>query len=219
MPAMHKRHTRLIAFEGPDKSGKETQSKMAVEALRQAGVRVERVEAPTKCTRWTHRLIYWMLRTGWAKRLPNCFQAVQTLNKLSFQLFHLPAIEARNDVVVFDRWGLSSVIYGTATGVSPRLVLWLYDRIKPADLTIVFAGRSYRRSTTEDDSYEKDTDLQARVRVLYHDWALNHHEDHVLVDNARPVEEVHREVMDRIVTPCRVCGARIGEDCDAGLHS
>lgn len=214
-----KHRAKLIAFEGPDKTGKETQSKMAVEALRGAGARVERIEAPTKATRWTHRLIYWMLRTGWAKRLPNSFQFVQTLNKLSFQLFHLPAIEARNDVVVFDRWGLSSVIYGTATGVSPRVVLWFYDRIKKADLTVVFVERSFRRSSTEDDSYEKDSELQARVRGLYRDWAWSHSEDHVLVDNARSVEEVHREVMDRIVTPCHTCGARIGEDCDAGLHS
>lgn len=216
---MQKRHAKIIAFEGPDKTGKETQSKMAVEALRRAGARAERIEAPTKATRWTHRLIYWMLRTDWAKRLPNFFQLVQTLNKLSFQLFHLPGIEARNDVVVFDRWGLSSVIYGTATGVNPKLVLWFYERIKPADLTIIFAERSYRRPTMKDDSYETDSLLQARVRDMYRDWALTHSVDHVLVDNARPVEDVHREVMDRIVTPCRTCGARIGEDCDAGLHS
>lgn len=216
---MSKRHCRIIVFEGADKVGKATQSKMAVEALRQAGARVERIEAPTSVTRWTHHLIYWMLRTGWAKRLPISFQLVQTLNKLSFQLFHLPAISARNDVIVFDRWGLSSVIYGIATGVSPRWVLWLYRWIKPADLTIVFTERSYRRTTTEDDSYEKDGELQARVRAMYRDWALMHPNDHALVDNARPMEEVHREVMDRIVIPCHTCGARIDERCDAGLHS
>lgn len=214
-----KKHCKFLVFEGPDKAGKSTQSKLAVEALQRADARVVHVKAPCKEAPRTYRLIYWMLGNGWAKRVPNVFQFVQFLNKLLFQVLVLPKLSRENDIIVFDRWSLSAVIYGNATGVNPTFNMWLYRLLKKADLTIVFAEQSYHRSTIQDDSYEKDGDLQSRVREAYKQWALTHFEDHVLVDNARHVDVVQREVQDRISTPCRVCGARIGEHCDAGLHS
>lgn len=209
---------KVVVFEGPDKVGKETQSKLAAQALRDEGARVARVEVPCKSARWTYRLIYWMLRTGWAKRVPNAFQAAQFVNKLSFQLLDLPALLLTNDVVVFDRWSLSSIVYGDATGVHGGFNRFMARFLRKPDRTIVFAERSYRRDSEQDDSYEKDTQLQARVREGYRAWAQAH-DDHFLVDNRLSIEEVHHNVVDVICPPCRVCKARLDEHCDAGLHS
>lgn len=213
-----KKTCKVLVFEGPDKSGKETQSRLTVETLRKQGARVIRVEVPCRSARWTHGLIYWMLRNGWAKRLPNAFQAVQFLNKLSFQLLDLPAMLRDHDVVVLDRWSLSSIVYGDATGVHRGFNRLLSRLLRKPDRTIVFAERSYRRDSEQDDSYEKDTDLQARVRAGYREWASTH-ADHFLVDNSRSVDEVHREVINVACPPCQTCKVGLGEHCDAGLHS
>lgn len=215
---MKKQATRFIAFEGPDKVGKETQSRMAQEVLRCRGVRAVRVEVPYAKSIVTHTVIYWMLRSGWARRLPNVFQIVQFLNKLSFQLFYLPRLCSENDIVIFDRWGLSATIYGAATGVNPWLDTFMQSFVKRPHLTLVFAERSFRRKNAQDDSYEQDNQLQTKVRDLYKRWALDHSEDHVLVDNSRSLFEIHNEVMDRIGTPCLACGARLGDSCDPSFH-
>jgi thymidylate kinase len=191
---------------------------LTVETLRREGARVTRVEVPCRSAGWTHCIIYWMLRNGLARRLPNLFQTVQFLNKLSFQLLDLPDLLRDHDVVVLDRWSLSSIIYGDVTGVHRGFNRFLARLLRKPDRTVVFTERSYRRSSTQDDSYEKDTELQAWVREGYREWALTH-ADHFLVDNTRSVEQVHRDVIDVVCPPCPVCKARFGEHCDAGLHS
>lgn len=186
---------KIVVFEGPDKVGKETQSKMLLDALQASGLRAMRVEVPSKLCPKSYKLIYWTLRNGWAKRVPNVFQFIQFLNKWLFQRAVLPGLLKTLDVVIFDRWSLSAVIYGNATDVNEPFNMWLYGKLKRPDVTIVMAQKSYRRATTTDDSYEKDSDLQTRVREGYVEWAVFHAEDHVLVNNDQPVLDVHHEIV------------------------
>lgn len=186
---------KIVVFEGPDKVGKETQSKLLLEALTEAGYRALRVEVPSKLCPRTYKLIYWMLRNGWAKRLPNFFQFVQFLNKWFFQRAVLPGFLRTLDVVIFDRWSLSAVVYGNATGVNEPFNMWLYRRLRKPDVTVVMCKKSYRRSTTQDDSYEKDSELQQRVRDGYQEWAVFHADDHVLVNNDQQVKDVHHDIL------------------------
>jgi thymidylate kinase len=94
-----------------------------------------------------------------------------------------------------DRWSLSGFVYGVAEGINPWLNEWMYNRIKKPDVTLVFYGKSYKRSTTTDDSYEKDATLQAMVKDLYFTWAATHPKDHVLISNEWPIDEVHKRVL------------------------
>jgi len=186
---------KIVVCEGADKTGKETQSKLLQQALTAHGYRAIRVEVPSKACPRTHKLIYKMLHNGWAKRVPNVFQFVQFLNKWLFQVNVLPGLLKNTDVVIFDRWSLSAVVYGGATGVNESLNMWLYRRLKKADVTLVFHGRSFRRSSTVDDSYEKDDALQARVKDAYIEWAVAHADDHILVKNDRSVSDIHSSIM------------------------
>jgi thymidylate kinase len=195
---------KLVVCEGHDKAGKATQSKLLVEAYSDAGLKSTRVEVPSVLCGRTHRLIYRMLKNGWAKKLPNVFQFVQFLNKWVFQVLHLPTLMKHNDVVVLDRWSLSAVIYGGATGVNNPFNMLLFHLLKKPDVTVVFHGQSFRRNTV-DDSYEKDTELQARVKEGYHAWALAHPSDHVLIDNrGGNVQDIHRNVVTELATKHRV---------------
>jgi len=188
----------IIALEGPDKVGKETQSRLLCAELRRMGHRAVRAEIPSRQCSWSYGVIYWALGNGLAKRLPNIFQAVHFVNKLSFQHRVLPTLGALADVIVLDRWSLSSVIYGNATGVFLPLIMWFYRTLLQPTLTIVMSTRSYRRDALADDSYESDDDLQARVRNDYRQWALANPTDHVLVDNSLAIDDVHRSIMDAV---------------------
>lgn len=184
---------KLVVFEGPDNVGKETQSKLLANALQAQGVNAIRVE-PTKESHPSGRkLIYSMLDSGAAKRRPNTFQFVQFLNRMYFQYVKLPKLLKKHDLVILDRWALSGFVYGEAECISPGLNQWMYNRARKADLVMVLSGTSYKRAGN-DDSYERDTSLQIKVKVAYRNAGLTW-PGHVLVDNKDGVMDVHNSIM------------------------
>lgn len=187
---------KLVAIEGPDKVGKQTQSQMLAHVLRRYGDKVALVEVPFN-DRLTYPLIYWMLKHGQAKRYPNLFQFVQFLNKFIFSWTYLLWLRLTCAYVVLDRWSLSAIVYGDATGVNPTFNRLLYWLLTKPDLTVVLHGLSFRRQEA-DDVYEKDTDLQKAVRRGYYDWAQEHPFDHELIDNQGSKDEVHERIMDAV---------------------
>lgn len=190
---------KIIAIEGPDKVGKQTQTEMLAHALRRYGDRVALVEVPFNDGA-THRLIYWMLRAGHAKANPNLFQFVHFLNKVIFQWTYLLWLRVTCDFVVLDRWSLSAVVYGDATGTNAVFNRVLYCLLKQPHLTLVLHGPSFKRNSTVDDFYERDTDLQKAVRRGYHDWVQQHPFDHELVDNQGTKDEVHDRIYDAVMS-------------------
>ncbi len=219
---------KLVIIEGPDKVGKQTQSNRLAHALRRYGDRVKLVEVPFN-DKLTYRLIYWMLRSGKAKTHPNVFQFTQFLNKLIFQWTYLMWLRLTCDYVVLDRWRLSSIVYGDATGTNRTFNRLMYHALTAADVTVILHGPSFKRRTV-DDAYERDSALQRDVRLGYYSWAVDHPVDHELVDNQGTQDEVHERIMDVVILgkvqkhnkknqPCEVCDASPDEDCDAGLHS
>lgn len=159
---------KLIAICGPDKVGKETQSKMLTAYLRSNGFKVAHFEIPYN-DYFTHKIIYWMLRNGLAKTYPGLFQLIQFMNKRIFERFVLSKVEHENDYVILDRWSLSALIYGLATGVNKQSCRDQFQKLKTPDATIVLMGKAM--SDKKDDSYEADNYIQRRVRELYTDWA------------------------------------------------
>jgi len=188
---------KLIVLEGPDKVGKSTHTKLLLEALHEEKWCAISIKVPIPGR--TSDLIYWMLRNYAATTFPNLFQFVQFLNKLLFQLFKLPRLMKQYNFVVLDRWKLSSIVYGDATSVHKGFNRWLNGLLSKPDLTIVMCERSFKRSSTVDDSYEKDSDLQSRVREGYKVWALEHPSDHALISNDQPKQDVHDDIMAELI--------------------
>lgn len=154
---------KIIAYEGADRVGKATQSKMMTQALIDKGFRAVRIEVPVK--NFLHPKIYSMLKSGYAAKHPYFFQAVQVSNRRVFQLTELPSILDENDYVVFDRWSPSTWVYGLATGLPRWYVDFLLLGIKQPDHVIILDGSPHVAEMR--DVYEKDFDLQERVRNLY----------------------------------------------------
>lgn len=183
----------LVAVEGADRVGKFTQSKLLVEELRRRGAAVLHVEVPIR-SRFTYPLIYSMLRSGLAKRLPNVFQFVQFLNKWTFQLLTLSLKRWYYDYVVFDRWSPSAIVYGDATGANRRFNRFLYGLLREPDTTLVIVGPP--KSSKATDVYESDTKLQSDVRNGYASWLVQHSDSAVVIDNNGTREQVHERLMD-----------------------
>ncbi len=181
---------KIIVIEGGDKVGKQTQTEMLYDALAE-NHSVTLVEIPAKGL--THKAIYWMLRNGAAQRFPNVFQFIQFVNKLAFQTLVLSTMEAMSDYIILDRWSLSAIVYGDATGVNRRFNRFLYDLLRKPDITLIMHGQSFKREGS--DSYEKDTKLQKAVKDGYFDWARRYPGKNQLVSNIGTREEVHSTVM------------------------
>jgi thymidylate kinase len=161
---------KVIVYEGPDRVGKATQSKMMVESLRSLGFKATRIEVPVK--NFLHPRIYGMLKSGFAAKHPYFFQAVQVANRRVFQLLDLPQIMKDNDYVIFDRWSPSTWVYGLATGLPRWYVEFLLVGIKDPDYVVILNGIPHVNEMR--DVYEKDHELQARVRNLYLTYANEH---------------------------------------------
>jgi thymidylate kinase len=158
---------KIIVYEGPDRVGKATQSKMMVEFLAAMGYKATRIEVPVK--NFLHSRIYGMLKSGFASRHPYIFQAVQVANRRVFQLLELQKIMKDHDYIIFDRWSPSTWVYGLATGLPRWYVDFLLLGIKRPDYVVILNGTPH--VTEMRDVYEKDKDLQSRVRDLYLDYA------------------------------------------------
>jgi len=185
----------LIAIEGADRCGKQTQTGYLLGALRQRCHRVVTFEVPFNDAA-TYRLIYWMLKNGQAKSLPNVFQFVQFLNKFVFQWTILLWSLLTNDYVILDRWKLSTIVYGDATGANKwftRFLCWFLFQPKA---TVVMHGQ--RLNEASEDVYEADSELQRTVRRGYHFWACNHFSNHFIVLNEGTRTEVHQRLMNKI---------------------
>lgn len=190
------RATRIV-IEGPDRVGKHTQTLMLADALENEGFTVKLVEVPVASPA-TYRLIYWMLRRGYAKTWPNLFQTVHFINKLAFQVFKLPWLSLSNSFILFDRWALSALVYGDAGGANAWYSRLMYSVLVKPDATFVLHGRPLNATAT--DTFESDDDLQSKVRHGYVAWALRGAalSNVVLVNAESTRDSVHAHIMRKL---------------------
>jgi dTMP kinase len=157
----------LIAFEGLDQSGKETQARMLVAALRGEGLRVETLSFPDYATSIGREIGEAL--AGHRDYGPDVMQLLYVANRFE----HKPRIldwQADGAVVICDRYVASSIAYGESQGLDAG---WLTDaqRFLPQpDLTFVLdiaPEISAARKQRDRDRYERDMPLLSRVRESY----------------------------------------------------
>ena len=182
----------LIAFEGLDQSGKQTQAETLRAGLTAAGRRCELLSFPdyeTAIGAELHRALH-----GERGYTADVMQLLYVANRYELK----PRIDcwlAEGVVILCDRYTASSIAYGEAQGLDPA---WLADiqRFLPmADLTILLdisPDVAVRRKSAGRDLYERDVALLERVRQSYlaqsapHEWAV--------VPGDRPKDEVSADV-------------------------
>lgn len=157
----------LIAFEGLDQSGKQTQAERLRDHFAGMGREVRLLSFPDYSTPIGQEI-------GLALRGERPFGA-DVMQLLYVANRHerkdeIEAAMARGAVIVCDRYTASSVAYGEAQGLDGA---WLRDiqRFLPKpDLTVLLdipPTVSAQRKTADRDKYERDLALLERVRASY----------------------------------------------------
>jgi dTMP kinase len=157
----------LIAFEGLDQSGKQTQAALLGDRLAAGGRFVRRFSFPayeTTIGRELQEALHGGRQYG-----PDVMQLLYVANRHERAEEIRRALEA-GAVIICDRYIASSVAYGEAQGLDAG---WLRDiqRLLPVpDLTILLdiaPETAVQRKAVGRDRYERDRELQTSVRASY----------------------------------------------------
>ena len=157
----------LIAFEGLDQSGKQTQAERLRDRLVDAGRQVRLLSFPAYETHIGAEIRSAL--TGNREWPADVMQLLYIANRYEER----PLIErelARGTILVCDRYTASSIAYGESQGLDAS---WLRDvqrHLPRPDITFLLdiaPAASAQRKTTDRDKYERDLALLARVRESY----------------------------------------------------
>jgi dTMP kinase len=188
----------LIAFEGLDQSGKETQASHLRARIEQDGHRVHPLSFPDYATPIGREIAKAL--AGDREFGPDVMQLLYVANRCEFR----PKLDlwlAAGDVVMCDRYRASSIAYGEAQGLDPAWLSEIQQYLPPATLTVLLdisPETAVQRKATGRDRYERDLSLLARVRESYRRQAEQ--TDWVLINGELPKNEV-REAVEAAVLP------------------
>src|SRR5437016_6576999 len=178
---------RVIAFEGLDQSGKQTQAEWLRDRLKQDGRKARLVSFPDYATSIGEEIARAL--QGEREYGPDVMQLLYVANRYEKK----PDLQRWLDgglILVCDRYMASSVAYGEAQGLDPA---WLTDMQKflpPPAITIVLdiaPETAVQRKAVDRDRYERDLAMQARVRESYRRQAAA--ADWVVLDGERSKDE------------------------------
>ncbi len=181
----------LLAFEGLDQSGKQTQAERLHTYLTDRGRQVRLLSFPDYSTPIGREIA--LALKGERDFGPDVMQLLYVANRHE-RCTEIEATIAAGGVIICDRYTASSVAYGEAQGLDGA---WLRDiqRFLPKpDLTILLdmpPGVSAQRKTTQRDKYERDLALLERVRTSY---LAQVEPDWLRLDADRPREQVASEI-------------------------
>ncbi|HEY7187764.1 MAG TPA: dTMP kinase [Vicinamibacterales bacterium] len=160
-------HGLLIAFEGLDQSGKQTQAEMLRDRLTDAGRRVQLLSFPDYATAIGEEIR--LALHGSRDYGADVMQLLYIANRYEWKARIVEERE-RGTILVCDRYMASSVAYGEAQGLDGEWLQQIQRFLPQPDITFLLdiaPEVSARRKTTDRDKYERDLALLARVRASY----------------------------------------------------
>jgi dTMP kinase len=188
----------LIAFEGLDQSGKQTQAELLRDRLKEDGRKARLVSFPDYGTSIGEEIARAL--AGEREYGPDVMQLLYVANRYERK----PDLERWLEgglVLVCDRYTASSVAYGEAMGLDPAWLADMQKQLPPAALTIVLdiaPETAVKRKAVDRDRYERDLALQARVRESYRRQAEA--QGWVVLDGERSKDIIAADVYDAAVS-------------------
>lgn len=186
----------LIAFEGLDQSGKETQAARLREQFAAAGRTVRALSFPDYDTPIGREIRAAL--AGERDFAPDTLQLLYVANRHEYRGSMVEWL-AQGDVVVCDRYRASSIAYGDAQGLDAA---WLRDvqqyLPEPAMVFLldIAPEEAARRKAEGRDKFERDLSLLSRVRDSYRRQAAA--EGWEVVDAARSKDDIAADILSRV---------------------
>ena len=188
----------LIAFEGLDQSGKETQAKALRDRLRAGGAKSRVVSFPD-------------YGTTIGEEIARALQGERDYDAEVMQLLYIANRHERKAdlirwlegglVLVCDRYVASSIAYGEAHGLDPAWLAEVQRFLPTADLTIMLdipPETAARRKVIRRDRFERDLRLLSRARDSYHRQASQ--TGWVVIDGDRSKNEIADDVANHVTS-------------------
>jgi dTMP kinase len=188
----------LIAFEGLDQSGKQTQAERLAAALADQRGTVELLSFPDYTTPIGDEIEKAL--HGKREYQADVMQLLYIANRYEYRP-RIVATMAAGGVIVCDRYLASSIAYGEAQGLDPE---WLTDvqtyLPQPALVLLldIAPEASLERKQLARDRYERDLALLGRVRASYNRQATQ--PNWYRIDGQRPKDEVTESVFSAVRT-------------------
>ena len=188
----------LIAFEGLDQSGKQTQAELLRDRLKQEGHKARLVSFPDYGTSIGEEIARAL--QGEREYGPDVMQLLYIANRYERKPDLLRWLNG-GLMLVSDRYTASSIAYGEAFGLDAG---WLFDLQKflpPAWLTVfldIAPETAIQRKATDRDRYERDLAMQTRVRESYRRLAAG--ENWIVLDGERPKDVIADEVFSAVAS-------------------
>jgi dTMP kinase len=188
----------LIAFEGLDQSGKQTQAEMLRDRLRQDGHKSRLVSFPDYATSIGEELARAL--AGERDYGADVMQLLYIANRYERK----PDLHRWLDgglILVSDRYTASSIAYGEAFDLDAAWLIEAQKYLPPPALTIfldIDPETAVQRKAAGRDRYERDLAMQKRVRESYKRLATGH--DWVVLDGERPKEDIAADVFSAVTS-------------------
>jgi dTMP kinase len=157
----------LIAFEGLDQSGKQTQAELLRDHLKSRGHKVRLLSFPDYGTSIGEEIARAL--QGERDYGPDVMQLLYVANRYERKDEILRWLEG-GLILVCDRYRASSIAYGEAMGLDAAWLADMQKYLPEPDITFLLdiaPETSARRKTTDRDRYERDLQMLARVRDSY----------------------------------------------------
>ena len=189
---------QLIAFEGLDQSGKQTQAELLRDRLRSDGHKSRLVSFPDYATSIGEELARAL--QGERDYTPDVMQLLYVANRYERKADLQRWLDG-GLILVCDRYSASSIAYGEAQGLDPAWLAEIQKYLPPATLTILLdiaPETAVGRKAVDRDRYERDLAMQERVRDSYHRLAED--ERWVRLDGERPKDAIAAEVLSAVLS-------------------
>jgi dTMP kinase len=157
----------LIAFEGLDQSGKQTQAELLRDRLKAEGHKVRLLSFPD-------------YGTSIGEEIARALQGERDYGPDVMQLLYVANRYERKDeilrwldgglILICDRYRASSVAYGEAMGLDGAWLADMQKYLPEPDITFLLdiaPEISARRKTSDRDKFERDLEMLAHVRDSY----------------------------------------------------
>ena len=187
----------LIAFEGLDQSGKQTQAERLKAEVEQRGRRCVLLDFPSYETHIGKEIDGGL--HGSREYGPDVMQLLYVANRYEKKP-QIEAMLAEGTIVVCDRYLASSIAYGESQGLDPVWLLEIQRFLPTAALTILLdiaPETAAGRKTTNRDKYERDLALLSRVRESYRRQATA--PGWLRLDGERPRDMVATDVIAAVL--------------------
>jgi dTMP kinase len=186
----------LIAFEGLDQSGKQTQAERVRDHVRALGRECRLLSFPDYTTPIGTEILKAL--HGERDYAPDVMQLMYVANRYEKRGEMQTALEG-GTVLVCDRYLASSIAYGEAQGLEAGWLRDIQKFLPQPDLTILLdiaPQTAVQRKAADRDRYERDLALLSRVRESYRRQAAQ--DGWLRLDGERPRDAVSADVLGAI---------------------